>query len=255
YRIDTGVMAIGSSVQHGPALLSMREVSGVPLLRCQLTGGDLSSSFILLICSAVSAADAPDINFCNSSEASDVSSSGGLLDPASITCKEMLQFWYLSKNASLTEYRQMYAALSSGDSTPNVNYLVSRTASIMQAQAHMLSAIILEKPQCMTEQLKLVLASGLRRLKTLMESRWKHLWYAHDLSQQFQSASSDFLLAAIALTEMELDAVGSLMEDWDEGHVADTKYYSHEHDGRYSTLEYLRRYTFESIHDLDKGVL
>ncbi|KAF4673247.1 hypothetical protein FOL47_010784 [Perkinsus chesapeaki] len=68
--------------------------------------------------------------------------------------------------------------------------------------------------------------------------------------------SSNFLLETIALTEMELETIRGLSQQWDEDNIpADTRYYSHEHDGRYSALEYLRRYTFDSMQDIDKGIL
>merc|ERR1712113_411735 len=115
-----------------------------------------------------------------------------------------------------------------------------------------------QRSECFAEQLRLLLIVNLRRMKTLGIGQFKQLWTMvqdgpeHDakLSEQLRG----WLSEAVSLLDADLRTLRTVLRTWRMPASEDARFYSHESDGRYSTMETLRRDTFDEW-QLDKGLL
>jgi len=106
---------------------------------------------------------------------------------------------------------------------------------------------------------RLLLTVGLRRLKALVNTHFKLLWSATQNTPE--TAQKDlhtdllkWMTESADLVDADLRTMRAVLRTWQTPAPEESNFYSHEADGRYSTMEALRRDTFEE-YQMDKGLL
>eukprot|EP00927_Polykrikos_kofoidii_P062684 TRINITY_DN57490_c0_g1_i1.p1 TRINITY_DN57490_c0_g1~~TRINITY_DN57490_c0_g1_i1.p1 ORF type:complete len:527 (-),score=108.34 TRINITY_DN57490_c0_g1_i1:71-1651(-) len=135
---------------------------------------------------------------------------------------------------------------------------VSRASSLVSAHVHIIAALASQRPECFSEHVRLLLVVNLRRLKALTTSHMKQLWLmaqdGPEKEAELARQSSDWLVEASDLIDADLKTMRSVLRAWQQPNLDEARYYSHEADGRFSTMEALRRDTFDEW-QADKGLL
>ncbi|CAK9096125.1 Hypothetical protein SCF082_LOCUS45148 [Durusdinium trenchii] len=186
-------------------------------------------------------------------------------------CAEIMEFVYISRwklwqqlDQELAEVNQSSVAASS----LKILRRSSKASSLASAHVHIITAVASQRSECFSEHVRLLLTVSLRRMKTLCTQQVKQLWFAsqdgftHESDHQMRLKS--WLSEATGLLEADLRTLKTVLQTWTAPSLAESRFYSHEADGRYSTMEALRRDTFEEQrhrpvmeeeYQLDKGLL
>lgn len=135
----------------------------------------------------------------------------------------------------------------------------SHASSLLSAHAHIIAAVASQRAECFSEHVRLLLIVGLRRLKGLLTGQFKQLWMVGQdgpakASEQLQKELSAWLTEGTELLDADLRTMRAVLRTWRPPAPEESRFYSHEADGRFSTMESLRRDTFEE-YQLDKGLL
>lgn len=95
-------------------------------------------------------------------------------------------------------------------------------------------------------------------MKALTTKQFKQLWSmgqdGPDKSEQLSKQLQDWLSEAAGLLDADLRTMRTVLRTWRLPGVEDARFYTHESDGRFSTMEALRRDTFDEW-QRDKGLL
>lgn len=193
----------------------------------------------------------------------------GEISTHAMDCLNMMELVYISRRKVLEELenhqkeasatRQAIAAGAAAPPWRQSLRVTSRASSLLSAQVHIVAAIETQKPECFSEHFRLLLIVGLRRLKAMVTGQLQMLWLVgqeshHDVDSKLAAMLEEWLLEATSVLDMDLKTMRSVLETWKVPEPHEVRFYSHEADGRYSTMESLRRETFEEW-QLDKGLL
>eukprot|EP00392_Amoebophrya_sp_AT5.2_P002424 g2429.t1 len=150
---------------------------------------------------------------------------------------------------------------------PLVMY-VNRVAMFVTAHAHIVGAIISQRDECFSEQVRLLFVVNLRRFKTLVSEQFRIIWLAYQgvdpegycMTEKcnkrgtFAELVENWTGRVVKLLDSDLKTFKSVLETWRPPLPEEAHFYSHETDGRFTTLEMLRRATFNEWF-VDTGML
>merc|ERR1719247_3562508 len=128
----------------------------------------------------------------------------------------------------------------------------------MSAHTHFLAAISSQRTECFSEHVRLLLTVNLRRMKQMTTAQVKQLWMVSqdgpDSLTELSTHSKKWLDDAAELLDADLRTMRTVLKSWRAPSPEEARFYSHEADGRFSTMEALRRDTFDEYQP-DKGLL
>eukprot|EP00931_Biecheleriopsis_adriatica_P100491 TRINITY_DN75791_c0_g1_i1.p1 TRINITY_DN75791_c0_g1~~TRINITY_DN75791_c0_g1_i1.p1 ORF type:complete len:515 (-),score=103.97 TRINITY_DN75791_c0_g1_i1:34-1365(-) len=185
------------------------------------------------------------------------------IDIGSMSCAKIMEFTYVTRLKVWDQLDSMLAE-ANGTATPSSKATIrasSRASSLLSAHAHIITAVASQRSECFSEHVRLVLTVSLRRMKTLATGQVKQLWFASQegLSGEAEDKAHatrfvEWLGEAAGLLDADLRTLKTVFQSWTPPTPEEARFYSHEADGRHSTMEALRRDTFEE-HQMDKGLL
>jgi len=178
-------------------------------------------------------------------------------------CAKLMEFVYILRQTVWERMEKLRTA--SGDEKDDplpwryILYTLSRGSSFLSAHTHVIAAISSQRSECFSEHMRLLLIVNLRRMKSLTTGHLKQLWLAaQDGPEESAAANSkhlrEWLAEAAGLLDADLRTLRAVLRTWRPPSMDEARFYSHEADGRFSTLEALRRDTFDEW-QLDKGLL
>eukprot|EP00933_Yihiella_yeosuensis_P078353 TRINITY_DN8972_c0_g1_i1.p1 TRINITY_DN8972_c0_g1~~TRINITY_DN8972_c0_g1_i1.p1 ORF type:complete len:558 (-),score=98.45 TRINITY_DN8972_c0_g1_i1:232-1905(-) len=188
------------------------------------------------------------------------------LSIGSMDCAKLMEFIYVARHKVWSELDKDLTALNETTRALNPPTVVeslktsSRAASLLSAHAHVITAVASQRAECYSEHVRLLLTVSLRRMKALATGQVQLLWLA---SQSGVQKKEDAVMAAslvswlgeaAGLLASDLKTMKTVLSTWQPPTTEEARFYSHEADGRFSTMEALRRDTFEE-YQLDKGLL
>lgn len=193
------------------------------------------------------------------------------LNTAAMDCARLMEFVYASRLKvweQLEADRQRYPEAADAEATAEAKAevltwrsalrLISRGSSLISAHIHFLAAISSQRTECFSEHVRLLLIVNLRRLKSLSNTQVKQLWVVAqngpEGGEEVSPLARKWLKDAAELLDADLRTMRTLLRTWRPPTPEEARFYSHEADGRFSTMESLRRDTFEEW-QLDKGLL
>jgi len=187
----------------------------------------------------------------------------GSIDLGSMDCAKIMEFVYVSRwklwqhlDGELAEVNKT-SGPTAGGALQTLRFS-SRASSLVSAHVHIITAVASQRAECFSEHVRLLLTVSLRRMKTLSTEQVKQLWHASQdgFANEADHASrlKAWLSEATGLLDADLRTLKTVLQTWTPPTLAESRFYSHEADGRYSTMEALRRDTFEE-YQLDKGLL
>lgn len=205
-----------------------------------------------------------DDNFCATAPGPDEGSAQEL-NTAKMDCARLMEFVYSSRLKAweqLESDRQRYPESGTDTGEPLTwklaLRLISRGSSLISAHIHFLAAISSQRTECFSEHVRLLLIVNLRRLKALSTVQVKQLWMVTQdgttNEKEIGQLSRKWLKDAAELLDADLRTMRTLLRTWRPPTPEESRFYSHEADGRFSTMETLRRDTFEEWQQ-DKGLL
>mmetsp|Transcript_50331 Transcript_50331/g.155871 ORF Transcript_50331/g.155871 Transcript_50331/m.155871 type:complete len:440 (-) Transcript_50331:79-1398(-) len=178
-------------------------------------------------------------------------------------CGKLMEFVYISRMKVWERVEALRKEAGEAASGPlpyrQALRILSRGSSFLSAHAHILAAISSQRGECFSEHVRLLLIVNLRRMKLLTSGQFKQLWLATqdgptaaepEISKQLRS----WLSEAASLLDADLRTLRAVLRTWRAPMADEARFYSHEADGRFSTMESLRRDTFDEW-QLDKGLL
>lgn len=178
------------------------------------------------------------------------------IDIASMDCTQIMEFVYISRLKIWQQLDQHLAEVNASAPADPLR-ISSRASSLLSAHVHIITAVSSQRAECFSEHVRLLLTVSLRRMKALATSQVKQLWHAsQDGLEDPEGASrlKTWLIDAAGLLDADLRTLKTVLQTWTPPSLAESRFYSHEADGRFSTMEALRRDTFEE-YTLDKGLL
>eukprot|EP00421_Protoceratium_reticulatum_P065289 CAMPEP_0168423136 /NCGR_PEP_ID=MMETSP0228-20121227/34152_1 /TAXON_ID=133427 /ORGANISM="Protoceratium reticulatum, Strain CCCM 535 (=CCMP 1889)" /LENGTH=509 /DNA_ID=CAMNT_0008437087 /DNA_START=1 /DNA_END=1529 /DNA_ORIENTATION=- len=199
--------------------------------------------------------------FCSSApNPLEASRSEAELSTSAMDCGKLMEFVYISR-MKVWEHLEKLRVEAGGDKEAKLVpwrsaiRTLSRAASFLSAHSHVLAAIASQRAECFSEHVRLLLIVNLRRMKSLATGQIKQLWIAgQDGPRQTEGELSkklhSWLSEASGLLDADLRTLRAVLRTW----RPPERFYSHEADGRFSTMESLRRDTFDEW-QLDKGLL
>jgi uncharacterized protein YfcZ (UPF0381/DUF406 family) len=228
----------------------------------------------LTACALVSGADLPvshvvgfdttvlEEEYCARPVSGDGGGSAGDMNTATMSCSKLMEFVYVSRLKVKEKLETLLAAAKANEAEPaewtSVVRKVSRGQSFLSAHMHVIAALATQRPGCFSENMRLLLTMALRRLKPLVTGQLEALWLVTQSGPDQASTVADrgraWLSEAAGLVDADLRTLKSVLATWSEPTEDEARFFSHEADGRYSTLEALRRDTFDEF-VLDRGVL
>eukprot|EP00929_Paragymnodinium_shiwhaense_P002809 TRINITY_DN103105_c0_g1_i1.p1 TRINITY_DN103105_c0_g1~~TRINITY_DN103105_c0_g1_i1.p1 ORF type:complete len:541 (-),score=122.32 TRINITY_DN103105_c0_g1_i1:43-1665(-) len=183
------------------------------------------------------------------------------LNTNSMDCARLMEFVFVSRLKVFERLEKLQkAAAAEGDAAPWRTSLkrLSLASSMTSAHVHIIAAIASQRTECFSEHVRLLLIVNLRRLKTLTTNHFKSLWL---VGQDGPSKAAELAQSTLAwlkegteLLEADTRTMRSVLKGWRQPTPDEARFYSHEADGRFSTMESLRRDTFEEW-QMDKGLL
>lgn len=209
-------------------------------------------------------------SFCTSpipvDEAGNVNSQE--INTASMDCARLMEFVYTSRTKVLERLGLLRKEASSVSPTPpgviglapwrNSLASLSHASSLLSAHAHVLAAVASQRSECFSELVRLLLVQSLRRMKGLTNGQIWQLWLIGERgdkkTEDVGKKLDDWYEQAINLLTADLRTMRTVLRTWKQPAHEDARFYSHEADGCYSTMEALRRDTFDEW-QLDKGLL
>lgn len=201
--------------------------------------------------------------FCTSPATSDEDwASGGEISTGTMDCAKLMEFIYIARLKAWERLEQLKtdAGEKEGVAVPWKTALRSASTgtSLLSAHAHVLAAVASQRPECFSEHVRLLLIVNLRRTKTLETGHFKLLWVmgqdGSDKEEELSKLLREWLAEACSLLEADLRTLRTVLRTWRLPAIDEARFYSHEADGRFSTMESLRRDTFTEW-QLDKGLL
>lgn len=185
----------------------------------------------------------------------------GAIDIASMDCAKIMEFVFISR---WKLWQQLDGELAEANKTSSATGALqtlrrsSRASSLVSAHVHIITAVASQRAECFSEHVRLLLTVSLRRMKGLSTDQVKQLWFASQdgfaNEAEHSSRLKAWLSEAVGLLDADLRTLKTVLQTWTPPSLAESRFYSHEADGRYSTMEALRRDTFEE-YQLDKGLL
>jgi len=188
----------------------------------------------------------------------------------SMTCEKLMEFVYISRKKVWEQLDGQLAAangtaVAGGGEPPRgvVAFLLSTSlaSSLLSAHAHIIVAVASQRAECFSEHVRLLLTVSLRRMKSLATGQVNQLWLAGQSGFVGQEQEADmakrltaWLSEAATLLDTDLRTMKTVLSSWKPPTADEARFYSHEADGRYSTMETLRRDTFEEW-QMDKGLV
>jgi 2-polyprenyl-3-methyl-5-hydroxy-6-metoxy-1,4-benzoquinol methylase len=128
----------------------------------------------------------------------------------------------------------------------------------MSAHTHFLAAISSQRTECFSEHVRLLLIVNLRRMRALTTGQVKQLWMVSQNGteeiDELVAHTKQWMGEAADLLDADLRTMRTVLRAWHPPTPEEARFYSHEADGRFSTMEALRRDTFDEW-QLDKGLL
>ncbi|CAK0817048.1 unnamed protein product, partial [Prorocentrum cordatum] len=227
----------------------------------------------LAACALVSRADVPvahvvgfdttvlEDEYCARPVSVDGGGSAGDMNTATMSCSKLMEFVYVSR-LKVKEKLEILLAAAKANETESAEWMsiartVSRAQSFLSAHMHVVAALATQRPGCFSENMKLLLTMSLRRMKPLVTGQLESLWLVTqsgpDQAGALVERGLDWLSEAAGLVDADL-TLKSVLATWSEPSEDEARFFSHEADGRYSTLEALRRDTFDEF-VLDRGLL
>mmetsp|Transcript_9914 Transcript_9914/g.26962 ORF Transcript_9914/g.26962 Transcript_9914/m.26962 type:complete len:520 (-) Transcript_9914:161-1720(-) len=181
----------------------------------------------------------------------------------SMDCAKLMEFVYVLRQQVWERIEKLRADTADETKDPLDYRLIlqtlSRGSSFLSAHVHVIAAISSQRSECFSEHVRLLLIVNLRRMKSLATGHLKQLWLvAQDGPEQAAAVLSkqmrEWLAEAGGLLDADLRTLRAVLRTWRQPSVDEARFYSHEADGRFSTMESLRRDTFDEW-QLDKGLL
>jgi len=198
-------------------------------------------------------------NFCSSTPGSDDAMKAGL-DTHSMDCGKLMEFMYVSRLKTWEALDKLKMAQSD---TADVSEwrknlrAISQASSMLSAHVHIIGAVASQRTECFSEHVRLLLIVNLRRLKGLTGTQFKQMWVvAEDGKESTENVNlaKKWLTEAVDLLDADLKTMRTVLRAWRPPAPDEARFYSHEADGRFSTMEALRRDTFKEYQQ-DKGLL
>lgn len=183
------------------------------------------------------------------------------LNIASMDCGKLMEFMYVTRQKIHDELERQKTECEDPTFQPawkTLLRIVSRATSLMSAHTHFLAALSSQRKECFSEHVRLLLIVHLRRMRAMKTGHMKQLWMfsqngPEPLDEVF-SHTKKWLGEAEDLFAVDLRTMSTVLRTWRPPLPEEARFYSHETDGRFSTIEALRRDTFEEW-QLDKGLL
>lgn len=201
-----------------------------------------------------------DAEFCTSPSAFGEDSPAEI-NTGSMSCAMLMELVYATRlkvSQHLDHLRASANATDVAESWIQDLGAASKAFSLLGAHAHIIAAVASQRAECFSEHVRMLLTVGLRRLKGLTTAQVKQLWKVAQDGPSAAAAVHEDLVALLQeagdLVEADLRTLRAVLRTWREPTHEEARFYSHEEDGRYSTMEALRRDTFEEF-QLDKGLL
>jgi len=202
--------------------------------------------------------------FCTASGSNQAPTSATELSTGTMSCAKLMEFIYISR-AKVWEHMDKLRAEANIDEKAakllwrSTLRILSKGSSLMSAQMHILAAIASQRTECFSEHVRLLLIVNIRRTKSLVTGQFRQLWIItqdgpSEASAELSKQLREWLTEASGLLEADLRTLRTVLRTWGPPAVDEARFYSHEADGRFSTMEALRRDTF-SEWQLDKGLL
>lgn len=186
------------------------------------------------------------------------------LNTQTMKCAHLMEFVYIARDKVRQELLALKANLTEATPARDATHAVSRASSLLSAHMHISGALASQRSECFSEHIRLLIVVNLRRLKGLASRQVRALW---DLLKGADAAASPaeeqkevavaaaaWAQEAVELFEADLKTLKNVLATWTPPTMEEARYYSHEVDGRFSTMEVLRRDTFEEW-TADKGLL
>jgi len=183
------------------------------------------------------------------------------MSTASMDCAKIMEFIYVTRQRIWEQLEQEKAKYSKKDSSltwRGILRSISRASSLMSAHTHFAAAITSQRTECFSENVRLLLIVNLRKMKGLLNDQVKQLWMVAqdgtDITEELATLTEKWIGEAAETLDKDLKTLRSVLGAWNPPSLEDARFYSHEVDGRITTMEALRRDTFEEW-QLDKGLL
>ena len=133
-------------------------------------------------------------------------------------CSSLAQFIFASHSQVLEGLDKLGADFSEKvqtDSADIYNQAVNAVAgasSLLSAQTHGLTTLSLSKPECLTEEARLMTLVMTRHLKSLQESELRPVWFSYQGSpREMVDATKSFLAKAIQLFAADVNSLRSVL--------------------------------------------
>lgn len=202
-------------------------------------------------------------NYCASESGTDGRDVRAEIGTGAMNCARLMELIFISRVKVLEHLERMRSESEASFGTPlpwkTAMRTASRGSSLLSAHLHITGAMASQRPECFSEHVRLLLVVNLRRLKALTDSHFRLLWLLgqdgpagteEELSRQLRV----WLAEATSILDTDLRSMRSVLRTWRPPAAEEASFYSHEADGRYSTMEALRRDSFDEW-QLDKGLL
>ncbi|CAD7928375.1 unnamed protein product [Amoebophrya sp. A120] len=212
-----------------------------------------------------------DSDYCSKPDPS--ASANAMIDTNSIDCTRLMEFLYLTRGSTKKQILHEKELLKRDASDPESGYpvvmYVNRVGMFVTAHAHIVGAIISQRDECFSEQVRLLFVVNLRRFKTLVSEQFRIVWLAYQgvdkegycmtekctkRAATFPEVVENWTTRVTKLLDSDLKTFKSVLETWRPPLPEEAHFYSHETDGRFTTLEMLRRATFNEWF-VDTGML
>jgi len=200
-----------------------------------------------------------DDGFCQSPpQPGDAWQIEGELSTNSMDCARLMEFVYVSRMKVFDHLANTKAQVH--EETPWKLSLraASRASSLISAHTHVLAAVASQRPECFSEHVRLLLIVNLRRMKSLTDGQFHQLWLVGQdgpqASAELAKKLGNWLTESADLLDADLRTMRTVLRAWRPPLPDEARFFSHEADGRYSTMEALRRDTFKEW-QLDTGLM
>uniref|UniRef100_A0A7S0FPU6 Apple domain-containing protein n=1 Tax=Pyrodinium bahamense TaxID=73915 RepID=A0A7S0FPU6_9DINO len=231
--------------------------------RAQPAGGPTGEELLAGLASAGLNPAVFEEGFCASPASVTEVSREAELNTNSMDCAKLMEFVYISRLKLWEHMEKLRADVGEDPKGPLpwrlTLHTLSRGSSLLSAHVHVLAAISSQRAECFSEHVRLLLIVNLRRTKSLVTGHLKQLWLVGQdgPEQMAEGISRDlrkWLEEAAGLLDADLRTLRAVLRTWRPPAMDEARFYSHEADGRFSTMEVLRRDTFDEW-QLDKGLL
>jgi len=175
-----------------------------------------------------------------------------------MACSKLMEFIYITRWKVWKQLDGIHTEANSNVLTPWPATLrsISRASSLLSAHVHIIAAIVSQRTECFSEHVRLLLVVNLRRMRVLSTGHFRQLWTVLQGSPdgEVSELARAWLKEASELLETDLRTMKTVLSTWHPPAPDEAQFYSHEADGRFSTMEALRRDTFKE-YTLDEGLL